>query len=144
MGVLGAARITLTLTHPYDTLVIYQLKGVPTMARSQKELAEQIVQQVDLKTIVDLAAERVAGMFPWDAGSGDQEDYAYASAQCLAELMNIVRSYQSQYELTEWLATHPTEWYASDGDIRFDITMNTNNTALITEWDEMIEMAWEQ
>jgi hypothetical protein len=104
-----------------------------------------MAQALDPQALVEMAVARVASMFPYGVSS-DGMDYAYASAQCLAEIMVIVKENawgDPTDDIAEWLSTPATEWYACDGDIRFDIEALVNDQALAEEWTQMVETAWE-
>lgn len=108
-------------------------------------LATRMANAIDPQTLVAMAVARVAAMFPYGASS-DGMDYAYASAQCLAEIMSIVKDNawdDATDDIAEWLSTPATEWYACDGDIRFDLETLVDDEALAQEWVDMVETAWE-
>lgn len=108
-------------------------------------LATQIAQAIDPQTLVETAATRVAAMFPFGS-SDDGMDYAHAASQCLAELMNIVRANAGgdpTNDIAEWLSTPGDEWYACDGDIRYDLDSLINDPALANEWADMVEAIWD-
>jgi hypothetical protein len=114
-------------------------------ATMTETLATRMAQAIDHQTLVEMAVARVAAMFPYGASS-DGMDYAYASTQCLAELMSIVKDNawdDATEDIAEWLSTPVTEWYACDGDIRFDIDNLVEDRTLATEWIQMVEAAWE-
>jgi len=109
-------------------------------------LATRMAQAIDSETLMGMAVARVAAMFPYGASS-DGMDYAYASAQCLAEIMNIVKTNawdDATDDIAEWLSTPVTEWYACDGDIRFDLSdLVDDDPELAKEWIHMVETAWD-
>jgi hypothetical protein len=110
----------------------------------KETLASRMAEAIDIQTLQEMAVSRVAAMFPYGT-STDGMDYAYASAQCLAEIMDIIRNNYDDVQsgLASWLSTDPMEWYASDGDIRFDLDELVQDENLAKEWNQMVEESWD-